>query len=237
MLLSCKWKTKNHVSHNRTSLLPFTTLPPPVLPLQTIFFSFLCSWDFLNLKKLKTSSSYNWQASSGGKTAAHTLSALLRSSDTLKSTAAAIFTLYSKVNVRVSARMQLDTHPAFGELASKKLTARQLGSVTEAAGKPRWKLKFRASLLNCTAGQKGKRNYSFIWGSLLPFLVEQDRLPCALLRPTATFSPAPLQNKREQRLTILCKCQWLSSSFFSRILAASSQQKEVTLNKSAPKTF
>lgn len=89
-----------------------------------------------------------------------TRSALLQSSDMLKPTAAPIFNLYSKINVRISST-QLETYPALWELASKKLTGRQCGYITpqttEAARKLWCKLKFYSSLLDCTAGQKGKK--------------------------------------------------------------------------------
>lgn len=143
--------------------------------------------------------------------------ALLQSSDMLKPTAAAIFNLHSKVNVKISGT-QLDMYPDLWELESKKLADRERGyitpQITEAARKLWCKLNFHSSLLDCTAGEEEKRNYSSIWGSPLLFLVEQEQLSCALVHSTAMFSPEPLQNQWEQWLTIYANASnWVAGVF------------------------
>lgn len=155
MLLSCKQNLiTSHIISNRTSLFPFLSF----LLLSYIHRKYFSSF-FVLLKHVSTENFKLPPANVLRRNDCSSL-ALLQSSDMLKPTAAAIFNLYSKINVRIS-RTQLDTDPALWELESKKLTDRQCGyitpRITEAARKLWCKLKFHSSLLDCTAGQKGKK--------------------------------------------------------------------------------
>lgn len=136
--------------------------------------------------------------------------ALLQSSDTLKPTAAAIFNLYSKVNVRIS-RTQLDTYPALWELASKKLTGRQCGYVTpritEAARKLWCKLKFHSSLLDCTAGQKGKKELFIYLGQPPAVPRGAGAAPMCPGTQHCNVQPSTAAEQVGGVINDLCKCQ------------------------------
>lgn len=157
----------------------------------------------------------------------------------LKTTAAAIFNLYSKVNVRISVRTQPDTHPAFWELVSKKLIARQLGYITpwitEAASSQKAlaqvKILFKFVRLYCWTERKKEL---FIYLGQPP-AVPRGAGAAPMCPGTQLCNVQPSAAAQAGVINDFMQAPITDKHFFSRILAASTQ--EFTLEQSASKTF